>query len=105
MKKMTTLLSAVLGVLVAGVAMANEGAVASSGAGFNSYAMGAALIMMFATATGAYSQSKAATAALEGITRNPQSAEKVTQPLVLSLALMESLVLFSFVIAIILATK
>lgn len=43
-------------------------------------------------------QGKAATAALEGIARNPAASGKMFVPLVLSLALMESLVIFSFLV-------
>ena len=44
-------------------------------------------------------QGKAAAAALDGIARNPSAVGKMFVPLVLSLALMESLVIFSFLIA------
>lgn len=43
-------------------------------------------------------QGKAAAAALEGIARNPAAGGKMFVPLVLSLALMESLVIFSFLV-------
>lgn len=93
-------------VLVSGVVFAAEGdAVAAASTGFNSYAIGAAIIMACASGMGTLSQSRAASAALEGIARNPQAAEKVGTPLILSLALMESLVIFAFVIAIILVFK
>lgn len=73
--------------------------------GFNSFAIGAAIIMAAASGLGTLAQSRAAVAALDGIARNPQAAEKIQTPLILSLALMESLVIFSFVIAIILMLK
>ena len=44
-------------------------------------------------------QGKAAGAALEGICRNPNSADKVFTPMLLGLAFIESLVIFPFVIA------
>ena len=80
-------------------------AAAATHSGFNSYAIGAAILMSFASGLGTVSQSRAASAALEGIARNPQAADKVQTPLILSLALMESLVIFAFVIAIILVFK
>ena len=43
-------------------------------------------------------QGKAAAAALDGIARNPSAGGKMFVPLVLSLALMESLVIFSFLV-------
>ena len=44
-------------------------------------------------------QGRAAAAALEGICRNPNSAEKVNTPMLLGLAFIESLTIFTFVIA------
>ncbi len=52
-------------------------------------------IAAFGAASG---QGKAAAAALEGIARNPAAGGKMLVPLVLSLALMESLVIFSFLV-------
>ncbi len=48
---------------------------------------------------GALGQGKAAAAALEGISRNPGAAARIQTPMILGLALIESLVLLSFVIA------
>lgn len=44
-------------------------------------------------------QGRAAAAALEGICRNPNSAEKVNTPMLLGLAFIESLTIFTFVVA------
>lgn len=44
---------------------------------------------------GTASQSKAASAALEGMGRNPAAADKIFTPMLLSLAFMESLVIFT----------
>ena len=99
MKKMLTVLgSLAAALLVSAVAMAEgvaEGASSMSG----SYAFAAAAVMGLAAAVGTYSQSRAAAAALEGIARNPQARDPIFVPLILSLALMESLVILSFVIA------
>ena len=46
---------------------------------------------------GAASQSRAASVALEGIARNPSAQEKIVTPMILGLALMESLVIFTFI--------
>jgi len=59
----------------------------------------AAIIMAVAVATGTYAQSRAAVSALDGISRNPAGASNVFTPLLLSLALIESLVLFGLVVA------
>lgn len=50
---------------------------------------------------GALGQGRAAAAALEGIARNPGAAGKITTPMIIGLALIESLVIYAFVIAII----
>ncbi len=48
---------------------------------------------------GALGQGRAAAAALEGISRNPGAAARIQTPMILGLALIESLVLLSFVIS------
>lgn len=65
----------------------------------------AGICMGVAAAVVGYSQSRAAAAALEGVSRNPASAKPMFTPLILSLALMEAIGLFAFIIAIILAGK
>jgi F-type H+-transporting ATPase subunit c len=54
---------------------------------------------------GALAQGRAATAALEGIARNPGAAGKLFTPLILALALIESLVIYVFVIAILMVNR
>ncbi len=46
---------------------------------------------------GTTAQSRAAAAALEGIARNPSASDKIMTPMILSLALMESLVIFTLI--------
>ena len=46
---------------------------------------------------GTQGQSKAAAVALEGIARNPSAADKIQTPMILALALMESLVIFALI--------
>lgn len=108
MKKLIFVLSTFFASLVSYIAFAEtvaSGAAPTATGGFNSYAIGPAIIMAAASGLGTLAQSRAAAAALDGIARNPQAAEKVQTPLILSLALMESLVIFAFVIAIILVFK
>lgn len=64
--------------------------------------LGISIMMGLAVLGGALGQSNAANAALEGIARNPSAAKEIRGSLVLALALMESLVLFAFLIAILL---
>lgn len=109
MKKLFVFVSTLFVSLVSFVAFAVEAAAPeaaqASHTGFNSFAIGAAIIMAAATGMGTLSQSRAAAAALEGIARNPQAAEKVQTPFILSLALIESLVIFSLLIAYMLVKK
>jgi F-type H+-transporting ATPase subunit c len=54
---------------------------------------------------GTLGQGRAAAAALEGISRNPGAAARIQTPMILGLALIESLVLFAWVIAFLLLGK
>jgi F-type H+-transporting ATPase subunit c len=54
---------------------------------------------------GTTGQARAAAAALEGIARNPGAAARIQTPMILGLALIESLVLFALVISVLLWTK
>lgn len=60
--------------------------------------LGAGLGVGLAAFGAASGQGKAAAAALDGIARNPSAGGKMFVPLVLSLALMESLVILSFLV-------
>jgi F-type H+-transporting ATPase subunit c len=51
--------------------------------------------MAIAAYGGTNAQSRAAAVALEGIARNPSAADKLFTPMLLALALMESLVIFT----------
>ena len=62
-------------------------------------AISAAMAIGLAVIGGALAQGKAAAAALEGIARNPASAGKIFTPMILGLALVESLVIFALLIA------
>lgn len=83
-------------VLGASVAMAQDGA---TGSGDQFASLGAALAIGLAAFGGALGQGRTATAALEGIARNPAASGKIFVPMIIGLALIESLVLYAFVIA------
>ena len=61
--------------------------------------LGAGVAMGFAALGGALGQGMAARGALEGIARNPNAQGKVLVPMVLGLALIESLVILSWLVA------
>ena len=100
-KFVTTVVSFVLFAVVAMPAFA-QGAT-SEGAGF--LVIGAGLAIGLAALGGALGQGRAASAALDGIARNPQASGKIQTPMIIALALTESLVLLAFVIAFFLQGK
>lgn len=78
-------------------AFANEGAAAASSSGGGLGALGPAIAISVAAFGGALAQGKTAAAALEGMARNPQA--KLLTPMIIGLALIESLVIYALVIA------
>jgi F-type H+-transporting ATPase subunit c len=64
----------------------------------------AGLAIGIAAFGGSLGQGRAAAAALEGIARNPNASGKIFTPMILGLALIESLVIYALVIAIMLVT-
>jgi len=65
----------------------------------------AGLAIGIAAVGGALGQGRTAAAALEGIARNPNASGKLFTPMILGLALIESLVIYAFVVALILQGK
>ena len=82
--------------LVSSMAFAAEG---GSGGGDPYASLGAALAIGLAAFGGSLGQGRTAAAALEGIARNPTAQGKIFVPMIIGLALIESLVLYAFVIA------
>jgi F-type H+-transporting ATPase subunit c len=68
-------------------------------------AIAAGLAIALAAVGGALGQGKAAAAALEGIARNPGASGKILTPMILALALIESLVIYALIIAFVLSGK
>nr|PZN24649.1 MAG: F0F1 ATP synthase subunit C [Pseudomonadota bacterium] len=92
--------------LVSSTAFAQEGAAAGGGSSAQAMAaLGAAIAIGLAVIGGGLGQGRAAAAALEGISRNPSAAPRIQTPMILGLALIESLVLFAFLIAYLLQGK
>lgn len=96
--KAKTVLMAVVGVLFTSMAFAQEGVTGSAGV-LDLTGLGAGLGLGLAALGGALGQGKTAASALEGIARNPAANDKVFTPMIIGLALIESLVLYAFVIA------
>ncbi len=68
-------------------------------------AIAAGLGIAIAAFGGALGQARAAATALEGIARNPGAADKLFTPMILGLALIESLVIYALIIAFLLVGK
>ena len=68
-------------------------------------ALAAGLGLGLAAFGGAMAQGRAASAALDGIARNPGAADKLFTPMILGLALIESLVIYSLLISFLLFGK
>lgn len=105
MKRAIVKMSAFFGTMFVAVSAFAEGAASTASSGNGLAFLGVMVGMALATFGGAAAQGKAAAAALEGIARNPGAAAKVQTPMIIGLALIESLVLFSFLIAFILQGK
>jgi F-type H+-transporting ATPase subunit c len=99
--KMKTILMSVFGLFVMGAAAhaQDNGATVAAASHLDLPGMGAALGLGLAALGGALGQGKAVAAALEGIARNPAASDKVFTPMIIGLALIESLVIYALVIA------
>ena len=67
--------------------------------------LGAGLAIGLAAFGGGIGQGNAAKGALEGIARNPQAADQLFTPMIIGLALIESLVIYALVIGYFLQAK
>jgi F-type H+-transporting ATPase subunit c len=85
--------------LVAAPAFAQDAAAANSSGALGLVAIGVGIMMGLAVLGGTIGQSRAAAAALDGIARNPAASDKLFTPMIIALALIESLVLFAFLIS------
>jgi F-type H+-transporting ATPase subunit c len=104
-KKTLALAAAPFVTFLSSTAFAAEGAAANAFDAQAMAALGAGLAIGLAVLGGGTGQGKAAAAALEGISRNPGAAGRIQTPMILGLALIESLVLFAFAIAYLLQSK
>jgi F-type H+-transporting ATPase subunit c len=90
-------------VALAAPALAAEEAAPSMTSGI--IALAAGLAIAVAAAAGALGQSRGLAAALEGIARNPSASGKLVTPMIIGLALIESLVIYALVIAFMIVGK
>jgi F-type H+-transporting ATPase subunit c len=112
-KKILSFISFLLVIGVSAVAFAQpEGAGAAAdikanglASNFGIIAFAAALGIGIAALGGSLGQGKAAAAALDGIARNPGAAGQIRGPMILGLALIESLVIYALIISLMLVLK
>ena len=91
--------------LVPALAFAQQAAAANKFDSNSGLAVAAGFAIGVAALGGGLGQGRAAAAALEGISRHPGAAARIQTPMILGLALIESLVLFAFVVAFLLQGK
>ncbi|MCG3173346.1 MAG: ATP synthase subunit c [Myxococcota bacterium] len=104
MKKMiVSVLTFAAMMMISAVAFAGDGSAATDP---KAYAyIGAGIAIGLAALGGGLGQGRAASSALEGIARNPGASDKIFTPMILGLAFVESLVIFTWVIAFMLQGK
>jgi F-type H+-transporting ATPase subunit c len=103
LKKLGSFVAAFAAVFfTAGMAFAQEG---GGRPGFEFLGIAVGLGIGAAALGGTLGQARTAAAALEGISRNPGAADKVFVPMILGLAFIESLVLFTWVLMLLMSNK
>jgi F-type H+-transporting ATPase subunit c len=107
MKKATySLLFFVAALAVPSLALASDGDAEAGKYLVGSWAvLAGGLTIALAAAAGAFGQAWAASNALSGIARNPDASGKIFTPMILALALIESLVIYALVIAFMIVGK
>ncbi|HEU4612932.1 MAG TPA: ATP synthase F0 subunit C [Kofleriaceae bacterium] len=111
-KKILSFLSFLLVIGVSAIAFAQPAggeveAIKTQGlaSNFGLIALAAGLGIGIAALGGGIGQGRAAAAALDGIARNPGAAGQIRGPMILGLALIESLVIYALIIALLLVLK
>ncbi len=103
MKRVVQIVTAIATLCVASAALASEAAASAVDATGVAYAAAGAIAI--AAFGGAIGQSMGIKSALDSIGRNPSAASKITTPMIIGLAMIESLVIYALVIALMLVLK
>ena len=101
-KKLLALSSMIVTLVVPSLAFAQEAGASNENDVKMAIAVAAGLGIGLAAFGGALGQGRTAAAALEGIARNPNASGKLFTPMILGLALIESLVIYSLVVSLML---
>jgi F-type H+-transporting ATPase subunit c len=104
-KTFTVLTLMVLFCLSCGVAMAAEPAAGLDSQVKSMIALAAGIGLGIAAMGGALGQGRAIASALDGIGRNPGASGKIITPMIIGLAIIESLVIYSLVVSLLLFFK
>lgn len=104
-KTVLSLLPALGIMLIASVAFASDGAASNQFDTNKWIGLACGLGIAIAAFGGALGQGRTASSALDGIARNPGASGKIFTPMILGLALIESLVIYSLIISILLMGK
>ncbi|MDD5245750.1 MAG: ATP synthase F0 subunit C [Syntrophorhabdaceae bacterium] len=107
MKKFLTIVM-LLGILVCisgGIAMAAEPAAGLDSQVKQMVALAAGFGIAIAAFGGAIGQARSIASALDGIARNPGASGKIVTPMIIGLAMIESLVIYSLVVSLLLIFK
>jgi len=105
MNRIVAFFGFVLSTLCAVPALAEQPTSDPSPGGTGLIAIGAGLAIGLAALGCGIGQGRASGSALEGIARNPGAATKIFGPMILGLALIESLAIYALIIAFILSGK
>jgi F-type H+-transporting ATPase subunit c len=106
LKPVLSLLVALGVMLVGSVALAQDGGAASNEFDMKKWiGLACGLGIAIAAFGGALGQGRTASSALDGIARNPGASGKIFTPMILGLALIESLVIYSLIISFLLMGK
>lgn len=110
MKKLFLTVLSILGMVAIAVAAdehaAAPAAAAAAGADFKIWIpIAAGFGIAIASSLGALGQAKGLSTALDGIARNPAASGKIVTPMIIGLAMIESLVIYSLVISLMLVLK
>lgn len=101
-KKLLALGSMLTTLAITSVAFAQEAGASNEWDMKMAIPIGAGIGLGLAAFGGSLGQGRAAAAALEGIARNPNASGKIFTPMILGLALIESLVIYMLVVAVML---
>ena len=99
---MKKLMLVLVGIMASAPAWAEEAVAAAAQSGIGDkglYALGGGVILGLAALGGTLSQGKIGAAAMDGIARNPQAGKDMFTPMMIGLALVESLVILAFALA------